>query len=87
MLTNASTRTFSGREMENTVRKIVEITDTPLDCVSGRQIIRRVEKILMPNGKYRYPVTYIDVTPGAWQASEISAHEKRAKELDIFLRP
>lgn len=73
--------------MENTVRKIVEITDTPLDCVSGRQIIRRVEKILMPNGKYRYPVTYIDVTPGAWQASEISAHEKRAKELDIFLRP
>lgn len=87
MLTKASTRKFTMADMENTVRKIVEITDTPLDCVSGRQIIRRVEKILMPNGKYRYPVTYIDVTPGAWPASEIKENEKRAKALDVYLRP
>lgn len=39
----------------NTVRKVIEVTDTPLNLVAGRNVIRRVEKILMPNGRYRYP--------------------------------
>jgi len=46
------------------VRKVVNVQDTPIETVGGRKLIRRVEKILMPNGHYRYPVTYIDKTPG-----------------------
>ena len=38
------------------------MTDTPVRTTNGRPLIRRVEKILMPNGGYRYPVTYIDMT-------------------------
>lgn len=30
----------------NTVRKVVEVTDTPLNQVTGRNVIRRVEKIM-----------------------------------------
>jgi len=59
----------------DTVRKVVEVTDIPIRTIGGRKLIRRVEKILMPNGKYRYPSTYIDMTPGfrvisdeEWQA-------------------
>ena len=68
----------SPEAMAHTVRKVVEITETPIDVVGGRKIIRRVEKILMPNGRYRYPVTYIDTTPGYVDLSEIWAEEKRA---------
>lgn len=49
--------------MEIKLRNVVEVTDTPIKTVGGRRLIRRVEKILMPNGRYRYPVTYIDMTP------------------------
>ena len=77
------TRKFSPVEMAHTTRKIVEITDTPLNTVTGRNIIRRVEKILMPNGRYRYPVTYVDVTPGIWPAKMIRESEKLAKDSDI----
>lgn len=45
--------------MEN-LRKVIEVTDTPITTVGGQRLIRRVEKILMPNGRYRYPVTYIE---------------------------
>lgn len=65
----------------STVRKVVEVTETPIETVGGRKLIRRVEKILMPNGRFRYPVTYIDMTPGfriisreEWQASRITSH-------------
>ena len=69
----------------HTVRKVVEITDTPLDVVSGRKVIRRVEKVLMPNGRYRYPVTYIDCTPGGWPASIINETERIARETDRYV--
>ena len=49
--------------MEN-LRKVIEVTDTPITTVGGQRLIRRVEKILMPNGRYRYPVTYIEVSEG-----------------------
>jgi hypothetical protein len=47
-----------------TVRKVVEVTDIPIRTIGGRKLIKRVEKIMMPNGNYRFPVTYIDMTPG-----------------------
>ena len=86
-LAKTSTKRFSKKEMTHTVRKIVEITDTPLDYISGRKVIRRVEKILMPNGRYRYPVTYIDVTPGYWLGSVIEESERKVRELDVNFRP
>ena len=67
------------------VRKVIEITDTPIDVVGGRKIIRRVEKILMPNGRYRYPVTYIDRTPGGWPISIIEETERIARETDHYV--
>ena len=75
--------------MEETTmkRNVVEVTDTPIDLVTGRKVIRRVEKILMPNGRYRYPVTYIDKTPGFWLADVIEESERKAKELDATFRP
>lgn len=51
--------------MESTMRKkVIEVRETPIQTVGGRKLIKRVEKILMPNGRYRYPETYIDMTPG-----------------------
>ena len=50
-------------ENADTVRKVEEYTDYPIETTGGRKLIRRVEKVLMPNGRYRYPVTYIDMTP------------------------
>lgn len=69
---------FSPDDMTASVRKVVEITDTPIQASNGRPLIKRVEKILMPSGRYRYPVTYIDMTPGLVDATEFWAHEKRA---------
>ena len=56
-------------------------------CGCYGHVIRRVEKILMPNGRYRYPVTYIDKTPGFWLGSVIEESERKAKELDVDFRP
>ena len=71
---------FKTTIMES-VRKVIEVTDTPIETIVGRKLIRRVEKILMPNGRYRYPVTYIDKSPefrvisrDEWLASRISSH-------------
>ena len=37
-------------------------TETQIKTVGGRRVLCRREKILMPNGKYRYPIRYIDLT-------------------------
>ena len=72
-------------DTEDTVRKVVEYTDYPIRTVSGRQMIRRVEKILMPNGRYRYPETYIDMTPGFtiapkdWDKDRVKGYEMDLK--------
>lgn len=81
----AKTIFVSPEATAHTVRKVVEITDTPIDVVGGRKIIRRVEKILMPNGRYRYPVTYIDRTPGGWPFSIIEETERMARETDHYV--
>ena len=58
------TTAVSQKDVADSVRKLVEFTDYPIETAGGRRLIRRVEKILMPNGRYRYPVTYIDMSPG-----------------------
>ena len=64
------TTVVPASDTEDTIRKVVEYTDYPIRTVGGRQMIRRVEKILMPNGRYRYPETFIDLTPGFTVASK-----------------
>lgn len=83
--TQSTTRIVKPEDVARTVRKVVEITDTPVQTVSGRRLIRRVEKILMPNGRYRYPVTYIDMSPGFVRGSEIWKNEKRAPGYKISI--
>ena len=76
------------RMMEaTTVRKVVEVTETPIRATNGRPLIRRVEKILMPNGRYRYPVTYIDMTPGYVDTTEFWKSQKRVPGYEIKVMP
>ena len=42
--------------------KIIDKTVTKIVTEEGISL-RRVTKVLMPNGKYRYPVDYFDATP------------------------
>ena len=58
-------------DVADTVRKLEEYTDYPIETTDGRKLIRRVEKIRMPNGRYRYPETILDITPGGhWETKE-----------------
>ena len=70
-----------------TVRKVVEVTETPIRATNGRPLIRRVEKILMPNGRYRYPVTYIDMTPGYVDTTEFGKIKRRAPGYEMKIEP
>ena len=70
-----------------TVRNVVEVTDTPIRATNGRPLIRRVEKILMPNGRNRYPVTYIDMTPGYVDTNEFWKDQKRAPGYELHIEP
>ena len=79
--------TFKLEEQTDTVRKVVEMTDTPIEATNGRSLIRRVEKILMPNGHYRYPVTYIDMTPEYVRATDVWANKKRAPGYKLIIQP
>lgn len=44
--------------------KIIDRTITKIVADEGIALFRRVTKVLMPNGRYRYPVDYFDATPG-----------------------
>jgi hypothetical protein len=70
-----------------TARKVVEVIDTPIRATNGRPLIRRGEKILMPNGRYRHPVTYIDMTPGYVDTTEFWKSQKRAPGYEIQIEP
>ena len=49
---------------------IVSRHKTNIKTDEGNIYIRRVTKVLCPNGKYRYPVDYYDATPGAVKVSK-----------------
>lgn len=53
---------FKNDLIMESLRKVIEVVDTPMKTKGGRPYIKRVEKILMPNGRFRYPVTYIDTS-------------------------
>ena len=41
--------------------KIVDKTETKIVTLDGVEIIKQVTKVLMSNGKYRYPTVYFTV--------------------------
>lgn len=50
--------------------KIIDRTITKIVTDEGVALFRRVTKVLMPNGRYRYPVDYFDATPGVVKISK-----------------
>ena len=51
-------------------RKTIGTKETIITTNEGLKLVRRVTTVLMPNGKYRYPVDYYDATPGAVLVTE-----------------
>lgn len=41
--------------------QIIDKTETKIVTLDGTEIIKQVTKVLMPNGKYRYPTIYFTV--------------------------
>lgn len=41
----------------------------------GVMLYRRVTEVLMPNGKWRYPVDYFDATPGVVKVTKDERHK------------
>ena len=70
-----------------TIRKVVEVTETAIRATNGRPLIRRVEKIQMPNGRFRYPVTYIDMTPGYVDTTDFWKEQKRVPGYEMKIEP
>ena len=56
--------------MMSTMGKIIDKTITKIVTDEGITLFRRVTKVLMPNGKYRYPIDYFDATPGVVKISK-----------------
>ncbi len=50
--------------------KIIHQTMTRIMTDDGQHLIRRVTKVLMPNGKYRYPVDYFDASSDVVKVSD-----------------
>ena len=59
--------------------KIVDKTETKIVTLDGVEIIKQVTKVLMPNGKYRYPTVYFTV--------DDEVHELTQKQLDRIRIP
>ena len=55
----------------------VEIQKSLITTNEGLKLIRRVRKVRMPNGRYRYPVDYYDATPGAVKVTDLERERLR----------
>ena len=44
-------------------------------------LYRRVTEVLMPNGKWRYPVDYFDATPGV---VKVTKDERRKLAIPVY---
>ncbi len=47
----------------------------------GVMLYRRVTEVLMPNGKWRYPVDYFDATPGV---VKVTKDERRKLAIPVY---
>ena len=60
---------------------IVGTKETIITTNEGLKLVRRVTTVLMPNGKYRYPVDYYDATPGTVR---ITSEELNRKRIPVY---
>jgi hypothetical protein len=63
------------------MRKVVRIKEQPITTNSGLKLIRRVTTILMPNGKYRHPVDYYDVSE---EPVLITKEERNRRRIPVY---
>ena len=72
MVVSRKTLIFAGdiKIKKKIMGKIIDKTVTKIVTEEGISLFRRVTKVLMPNGKYRYPVDYFDATPGVVKVSK-----------------
>lgn len=61
--------------------RIVDVSITKIVTDEGVALFRRVTKVLMPNGRYRYPVDYFDATPGL---VKISKQEMESVAIPVY---
>jgi hypothetical protein len=61
--------------------RIIDSTETLITTNEGIKLIRRVTRVLMPNGRYRYPVDYYDATPGP---VEITEQERERVRIPVY---
>ena len=61
--------------------KIVDVSITKIVTDEGVALFRRVTKVLMPNGRYRYPVDYFDATQGL---VKISKQEMESVAIPVY---
>ena len=61
--------------------KIVGTKETIITTNEGLKLVRRVTTVLMPNGKYRYPVDYCDATPGP---VEVTPQERERVRIPVY---
>ncbi len=57
--------------------KIVDRQLTKIVTLDGMEIVKRVTTVLMPNGKYRYPVDYYRVNAGAVEMTSAQLEKVR----------
>ena len=73
---------FAARNVaSDMVRKVIDIKEKVITTISGQKFIRRVTKVQMPNGKYRYPVDYYDANPGTVQ---ITPEEQERRRIPVY---
>ncbi len=63
--------------------KIIDIKETPITTNEGIKLIRRETTVLMPNGRYRYPVDYYDATPGT---VKVTTQELERMRIPVYKR-
>lgn len=65
--------------------RIIAHTITHIKTSDGLSLVKRVTKVEMPNGKYRYPVDYYDATPGVVKVSEQELNGLRVPVYDYMI--
>lgn len=61
--------------------KIIGTKETIITTNEGLKLVRRVTTVLMPNGRFRYPVDYYDATPGT---VKISTEELNRRRIPVY---
>ncbi len=65
------------QQISDNMGKIVDRKITKIVTLDGMEIIKRITTVLMPNGKYRYPVDYYKVNTGAVEMSSAQLDKVR----------